>query len=307
MWGNPSPSFSLYRLRNRGDQGKRVRKVPETTPQGSCVSVTHAPRSYTRRPPLRPRHPPEHRICWPSLGICAPPVPSEHRQICPRKQPPTPTGHNTTQQEPTQPVRSLWPPNDPEPQEYFHHTKAKREICKSGTELWFRPSAVDKKQEGGEVEVKREREMWRRGRVQNHRNTTAKEEKRQDSRGSYNVWNESGSGGWELLMGEEGKEAGKRERRCATGRRRAEKNVWTNTLLHLRSSLKQMEEAKEARKQASKLGWGTPRDTREGEAADADAGGVSPRLRGPIMTRRGCRGSRRLVGVLKVRLPCLHV
>jgi hypothetical protein len=42
----------------------------------------------------------------------------------------------------------------------------------------------------------RKRKMWHRGRVRNQRKTTAKEDKRQDStRGSYNVWNESGSGG----------------------------------------------------------------------------------------------------------------
>lgn len=50
--------------------------------------------------------------------------------------------------------------------------------------------------------------MCHRGRVHNHRNT-AKEDKRQDSTGSYNVWNESGTGGWDLLMGEKGR---KRER-----------------------------------------------------------------------------------------------
>ena len=63
---------------------------------------------------------------------------------------------------------------------------------------------------------------------------------------------------------------------------------------------------KRPRKQAGASG--RPREERrEAAAADAVAGGVSGRLRGPIMTRRGCRVSRRLVGGLKVRSPCLHV
>ena len=59
----------------------------------------------------------------------------------------------------------------------------------------------------------------------NHRNT-AKEDKRQDSRGSYNVWNESGTGGLSPFDGGEGKDARKRDAsRCATWRRGGEQNV----------------------------------------------------------------------------------